>query len=385
VKQYFVFLLVVLLVAASGCSVEIPVSQVPVSSALPPSAMPPPTELAIPIPIIPGRTPTAITPTANAISTPAPLPVTWAGLNLSGKLLYNTYDSTLVTPEIHLLDLTTGARQIIFHFPNRSWIDAAVVSPDGKTLLLSYSPPSTDPYGGQGSIYSMPLDASTPPQLLVIPPSKQDQYSQPEWSPDGKTIYFVHINYQSMQTYDIMRMAYPDGKPETFVAHAYWPRPSLDGQHFLYVSLDPDSGINHLMVANADGSEAHEVPINELPVPQVIDVPMLSPDNKLILFSSPDGIQASRPGWVDRLLGVQLAHADGTLPSDWWSVPVAGGRAKSLTQIHALALYGVYSPNGNFVASYSSNGIFIMRPDGTELTMIVSDIGGALGTVNWLP
>jgi Tol biopolymer transport system component len=380
VKHNFLILSFILIIAVSGCSVEIPASPSPVSSIPAFSATPQPTENAIPITVIPGRTPTAI-----AVPTPVPLSVTWSGLNLTGKLLYNTFDSTLITPEIHLLDLTTGARQLIFHFPNRSWTDAVVVSPDGKTLLLSYSPPSTEPYGGQQSIYAMPLDASKPPQLLVIPPSEQDQYSQPEWSPDGKTLYFAHINYESMQTYDIMRMAYPDGTPEKFVEHAYWPRPSLDGQYFLYVSLDPDSGINHLFIANADGSDAHEVPVSGLPVPQVIDVPMLSPDNKTILFSSPDGIQAFRSNWFDKLLGVQRVYADGTLPSDWWSVPVSGGTAKSLTQIHALALYGVYSPDRNFVASYSSNGIFVMRPDGTELAMIVNDIGGALGTVNWIP
>jgi Tol biopolymer transport system component len=319
------------------------------------------------------------------VPTLAPLPVTWAGLDLTGKLLYNTFDITQLTSEIHLLDLTTGERQLVFHFPYRSWIDAVAVSPDQETLLISYSPPPTDPYGGQGSIYTMPIDASTAPQILVIPPSKSDQYLQPEWSPDGKTLYFAHINYQTMQTYDIMRMAYPNGQPETFIQHAYWPRPSIDGLHFLYVALDPDSGVNHLMIANTDGSETHEVPINGLPVPQVIDVPMLSPDNKTILFSSPDGILEFHPNWIDRLFGVQNVYADGTLPSDWWSVPVSGGEAKSLTQLHTLALYGVYSPDGNFVASYSSDGIFIMKPDGTELTMIVSDIGGSLGTVNWIP
>jgi len=360
--------------------VEIPVSPIPVSSSTASSATPQPSEIAIPITVIPGRTSTAID-----VPTPGPLPVTWAGLNLTAKLLYNTFDSTQITPEIDLLDLTTGVRQLIFHFPNRSWIDAVVISPDNKTLLISYSPPSTEPYGGQESIYTMPLDASSPPQLLVIPPSKQDQYSQPEWSPDGKTIYFAHTNYQTMQTYEIMRMAYPKGTPEKFVDHAYWPRPSLYGMHFLYVSFDLDTGTNHLFIANTDDSETHEVPISGLPVPQVIDVPMLSPDNKTILFSSPDGMQSVRPNWFDKLAGVQTVYADGTIPSDWWSVPVAGGRAKSLTQIQTLALYGVYSPDGKYVASYSSDGIFVMKPDGTELIMIVSDIEGALGTVNWIP
>jgi hypothetical protein len=37
------------------------------------------------------------------------------------------------------------------------------------------------------------------------------------------------------------------------------------------------------------------------------------------------------------------------------------------------------------MASYSGNGIFVMKPDGTQLTTLVSDMGGLAGTVNWIP
>jgi Tol biopolymer transport system component len=159
----------------------------------------------------------------------------------------------------------------------------------------------------------------------------------------------------------------------------------LDGKHFVFVSLDADTGLNHLFLANADGSDAHEIRISDLPVPQIIDVPMVSPDNRSILFSSPDGFKSFEPSWIDKVFGVQVAHADGSLPSDWWSVPISGGAARSLTQIQSLALYGAYSPDQKFVASYSASGIFVMKPDGTNLTMVVSDIGGIVGSVNWLP
>jgi Tol biopolymer transport system component len=231
----------------------------------------------------------------------------------------------------------------------------------------------------------MPLDASRPPELFVKPPSSADQYSQPEWSPFGDYIYFAHLNYDTMATYEIMRMAYPDGKPEKLIDQAYWPRLSFDGTRLVYVALDPDTGRNQLSLANPDGSDAHPVLVRGLPVPQIIDVPMISPDNQSILFSSPDGLSAFEPNWIDKLLGVQTALADGSLPSDWWSVPISGGKATRLTQIQSLALYGVYSPDRKYIASYSADGIFVMRPDGTEITKIVKDIGGIVGTVNWLP
>ncbi len=229
------------------------------------------------------------------------------------------------------------------------------------------------------------MDGSGSPELLIIPPTDQDQFSQPIWSPDGKYVYFAHINYQSMATYEIMRMVYPDGSLEKVVDHAYWPRLSEDGTRLLYVSLDPQSGMNLLFFANADGTDAHQVPINGLPVPSVIDSPMFSPDNQSIIFSSPVGLKASVPNWLDQLLGVTVAHADGSLPSDWWSVSASGGTAIQLTYVQSLALFGAFSPDKKHIASYSTDGIFVMKPDGSEVTMVVDDVGGIPGTVNWIP
>ncbi len=127
--------------------------------------------------------------------------------------------------------------------------------------------------------------------------------------------------------------------------------------------------------------------MNDLPVPSVIDAPMFSPDNQLILFSSPIGIKASAPAprWFDQLLGVQVALADGTLPSDWWSVPLGGGNVTRLTNIEATSLFATISPDKRFIASYSGGGLFVMNPDGTGLTLLIPDTGGIPGTVNWIP
>jgi hypothetical protein len=346
----------------SGCSVEI--SQPPVAIS-----------------------PVASTQNPNESPAPAKIPVTWGNLNLSGKLVYVAANDTSARVSVQSLDLKTGDLVTIFQVPQRGWVDAVAVSPDYKTLLLSYSPPMEAPYGGQGSIYSMPFDGSQPPQLLITPPTTDDLYSQPNWSPDGKYIYLAHINYESTPAYEIMRMSYPDGKPEMLTDHAYWPRVSDDNTLLVYVALEPKIGTNHLSFANLDGTDPHQVPVNNLPVPSVIDAPMLSPDHQSILFSSPIGIKASAPAlrWLDQLLGVEVALADGTLPSDWWSIPLTGGTPKQLTNVQSLALYGVFSPDQKSVASYSTDGIFVMKPDGTELTIIVSDIGGIPGTVNWIP
>ena len=359
-KFHFFRLGLVLAWSIAGCSVEVNQSPVAVS-------------------------PIASTQNPNESPAPAKVPVSWASLNLTGKLVFVAANNATNKVAVQSLNLENGDLVTIFQVPLRGWVDAVAVAPDHKTVILSYSPPMEVPYGGQTSLYRMPLDASEPPQLLITPQTNQDQYFQPAWSPDGKYVFLAHINYESMQSYEIMRMDYPDGKPEKLIDYAYWPRVSDDNTLLVYVALDPKSGTNHLSFANLDGTDSHQVPVNDLPVPSVIDAPMFSPDNQLLLFSSPIGIKAYAPRWFDRLLGVQVARADGTLPSDWWSVPVAGGTPKQLTNVQSLALYGVFSPDNQHIASYSTDGIFVMKPDGTDVTIIIKDVGSIPGTVNWIP
>ncbi len=181
-------------------------------------------------------------------------------------------------------------------------------------------------------------------------------------------------------------MAYPGGKPEKVLDNAYWPRLSDNSSRLTYVTLDPQSGANYLFVANTDGSQADQVPVQGAYMSSVIDVPMFSPDGQSILFSSQDPPQSFILKGLDTLLTMDLVHpTDGSIPSDWWSVPITGGVPKQLTHLGALSLYGNYSPDKQHIVSYSTNGIFVMAPDGTSVTTIVPDIGGIPGSVNWLP
>ena len=66
-------------------------------------------------------------------------------------------------------------------------------------------------------------------------------------------------------------------------------------------------------------------------------------------------------------------------------MPVGGGVPTQLTHIQAPGLYASISPDNQHIASFSGNGVFVMKPDGTGLTMIVNDVGGIAGTVNWIP
>ena len=84
-------------------------------------------------------------------------------------------------------------------------------------------------------------------------------------------------------------------------------------------------------------------------------------------------------------MGVSVAKADGTIPSDWWSVPISGGVATRLTNLQTLGLFASVSPDNQHIASFSQDNIFVMNPDGSGLTMLIPNTQGLPGTVSWIP
>lgn len=342
------------------------------------------------------------TPTSqpDALLPSTQIPVTWANLNLTGKLVYSigsVDEDNNYRIQIHILDLVTGEDTTVYTTPINAWIYYFSVSPDGTRLIMSFSlPPGENPAIVQ-ALYSMPLDGSKPPELLFMPRTREDQYVQVEWSPDGKYIYYTYVNYQFPDDpnriyplYKIFRMAYPvrgGGQEEHIAEGAYWPRLSRDLSRLVYISVDPLSIKNKLTIADPDGGNAQEVVITGSYVPDIKDAPLFSPDGQSILFSGavPVPPQSYQPNWLEKLIGMRVAKANGGVPSDWWSVPVSGGEITRLTNLNSSSLYGSISPDNRYIASYSAGGIFVMKPDGSGLTLLVPNLDGFSGTVNWIP
>jgi len=327
------------------------------------------------------------------IVTTTQIPVTWSNLNLTGRLVYinGTVAEDVFHLEIQVLDLLTGEVTTIFDAPKYSWVYYISVSPDHKQLLMTYSPPPGDNEPPDQNIYIMPLDGSQPPKPLFTPPTKEDDYVEVEWSPDGKYIYFSHANFQITPQpdqiyplYDVYRMAYPDGKPERIVEKAFWPRLSSDSSELAYISVDLFLRENKLFISDSDGKNAHEVVLSGQQIPDVKDAPIFTPDGKTLIFSAPVPAQAYQPNWLDKVMGVQIAKAH-NVPSDWWSVSVTGGAITQLTNIQTTNLFASFSPDGKHVASHSTSGIFVMKPDGSEVTMLVPNPQAVPGTVSWIP
>ena len=333
--------------------------------------------------------PTLNTNNATQASRPR-IPVTWADLNLSGKLVYSTVtaEGGNSAPKIQMLDLVTGEITTIFASSDNAWIYYMAVSSDATKLVMSYMPPSTPDSGSATSLYMLPLEEGATPEILFTPPTPDDRYIQVEWAEDESYLYFVHYNHvnqpadQLYPNYQISRMAYPGGQPEKILERAFWPRISANSSKLVYVTLDPFSGFNKLSLANTDGTNAQELLLSGVPA-DIIDAPIFSPDGASILFSAPAPAQAYQPNWLDRLLGIRIAKAH-NVPSDWWSVPIGGGAVTRLTQIQTIKLFASISPDQRQIASISGEGIFVMGVDGSNLRQLLFD-PGVTGTLRWIP
>jgi hypothetical protein len=336
-----------------------------------------------------GISPTLASTSATEATHPT-IPVTWADLDLSGKLIYITVTEAAgnSAPKIQMLDLVTGEISTIFASTDNAWIYYLAVSPDATRLAISYAPPSKPGSGSGTSLFILPLEAAATPEILFTPPTLDDRYIQVEWAEDEPYLYFVHYNHanqpadQLYPAYQISRMAYPGGQPEKILERAFWPRLSADSSKLVYVTLDPSSGFNKLFLANVDGTDAQEILLSSLPA-EIIDAPIFSPDGAAILFSAPAPAQAYQPNWLDQLLGVRIARAH-NVPSDWWSVPISGGAVTRLTQIQTIKLFASISPNRQYIASLSGEGIFVMGVDGSNLRQLLFD-PGVTGTLRWIP
>ena len=125
-----VILHVILLLGLFGCTMDVsqPPTAIPVSEVV--SASPTPDATA------------GTEPTQSASQT---IPITWANLNLNGRLVYNTVsqdNSGVFSPRIQMLDLATGEIKTIYAGEAGSWIYYLSVSPDSKQLAISYLPPA---------------------------------------------------------------------------------------------------------------------------------------------------------------------------------------------------------------------------------------------------
>jgi Tol biopolymer transport system component len=254
--------------------------------------------------------------------------------------------------------------------------------------VIAYSPPPSGDQVqlGYTGLYEIPAggtDSAPQPVLERVDP--QESYFYPAFTSDGKYLYFGHfipIRDPSGNTfkYTIERIEYPDGEPEVIVQDAIWPRPSPDGAKLAYLKFDMDTYEQELYLSDLDGQNAEPVlPAGVFPS---VDAQFFSPDGTALVFNAVGEGRSPALSWFDRLMGVQAAGAH-NVPSDWWSITIGEATAVRLTELYDTGMYGSFSPDGGHIGFISASGIYVMNPDGSEVTPLLPI--DALGTLEWVP
>jgi Tol biopolymer transport system component len=347
----------------AACSVAVPIPAQPTTGANP---------------ILPGSTPDQNTGNLPIAATPIP----WAGLGLKGRLILILQDSNGFA--ITSLDLITGNITQIFQADPGALLGSALVSPDGKQILLTYAPPASQQNQlTYTSLYLMPVDGSSPPKSLFATISDSDAYFAPTWAPDGKSIFTSHFHQGtdpsgSDSTYTIDQVTL-DGRIQPVIQNGQWPRLSPDGKQLSYVTAFSNNGQNDLYQASIGGQNIS--PVIKPGTFLAVDDHFYTPDGKSIIFSAVNPSTSYVPSFLDRLFGITVASAH-TIPSDWYEIPVAGGDIKRLTNLGNTGMFASISPDHNWIAFISATGIYVMKLDGTNLTQL-SPLA-ATGTVDWI-
>ncbi len=336
-----------------------------------------------------GTPPTATT--ASGSSSARRLPVTWADLGLTGRLFVAQVNSGVWT-----LDLVTGAISDVYRPPDLSqaWVNAASVAPNGRDVVLAYAPPpqAGEVQFGYTELWLTDLSGELQPRPLIRRADSRESFFTPSWSADGSSIVFAHLTRleagvsgtpEVVYTYRVERIGRDGGNPEAVVTDAYWPRLSKSGTRLAYVSFSfleaTDSG---LFLAGPDGEDPQRLTAADRFV--AVDSAIIAPDDQSLIFSAPSDPPAWRaPHPFSASWWVAAAEAH-TVPSDWWRIDLHDlGSAVQLTRVGHTGLVGDFSADGDWLAFMSDRGLFVMRPDGSQLTQLI-ELGGS-GSLEWLP
>ena len=320
----------------------------------------------------------AIPPYQPTISVPT-------DLHLTGKLILADFHQG-----IYRFDFATQALTPIFQPPQDSFLSSAALSPDGRTFAIVYSPSMdiSDPLYGIASLYTLPADGSGSPKPLLGGLRADYYYFSPWWSPDSESLYYGKLISPPLsgatptQTtgYFLARYSVSQQTAQDLLRNVLAVRMSADGKKLFYVSLDPTTTLSNIYEADPNGSHAQSL----LPGGEswIVDSLAVSPDGTSVAFSSADPTTGqSNVPWYIRLIGGGVAEAH-AVPSDLWFLKI-GGKPQQLTHFASNGIIEDFSPDGQYIVVSSGIAIYLIRPDGSGLTQILSD--PVFASLQWMP
>lgn len=297
-------------------------------------------------------------------------------------------------------------------------------SPDGSRILYV-----ADPGDGHWAVSVMNADGSDNHRLTDAP-----EAGWPDWSPDGKRIVYWATGAQGRGNIWVMNADGSGKRRVTDEAMTAFPRSSPDGSHILYQARQGKRW--DVWLVPAAGGQAMRI---SRPDQDVLGNGQFSPDGTTVLYQvmvgghgslwvgtfpgvngRPDytAVPTYRPGRLalDMDLGFGpsartwspdghsiafLMYALQPIPNGQlalsyklWVSDAEGYHTRSLTPADTGTLADrdpAWSPDGHWIAFWAWNagdlraGIWLIRPDGTDLTQLTEAFGADAFYPSWSP
>lgn len=342
-------------------------------------ATPTPTPVPFPTsgPIPSGPAPTSLPPSPLTPFPKSGPPALLSGLN--GKFVFAPGDGS-----IWLEDTPTATPRVLVNGTADVFAQAPAFSPDGNQVVFEQ-----DALNSQASLPTSILlvDADGKnEQVLVKAPDATSAFGWPEFSPDGKSIYYTKVGSKGVTEID--RVPVQGGTAERILDGARQGVLSGDGKLLAFVRFDLTRFTTSLWIAGADGHNPRPL-LNDSAFLALM-APHFSPDGQWILFSASGAaktplhaLNLSPERACEPLLLCMLAqpaYADG-LPWDLWEISTDGTSARQLTSVGADSPWPAWSRDGKYIMFMDTSGMYIVDVAQHTVTQINKNSGH--GVIDW--
>jgi hypothetical protein len=328
-------------------------------------------------------------PTGNDVATEfsADLQVVGSLDDLEGRLLFieERGQPNFRVGELHF---PSGEISTLFKAPENSWIYQVAESSLGD-VVISYSAPAESGAAilDRRGIYQLNgIGTENVVADALVPATKEDEVlAYPAWGPNGRILYYAEVvPNPKLRGAFIMRMIryiVSSDDREQILPMALLPAVSPNGEEVAYITVNPLTTVRSLFKADSFGDKPKML-ILEFDFPD-LDTPKYSQDGEWIYFIGLEDPNQQQ-GFLENLLfGVPAyAHENHEVPADWWRVPASGGEPERLTEIRLIIHDGAFSPDGKQFIFSTSEGLYGMNADGSNLRHLVKS--RAIKDIDWV-
>jgi copper transport protein len=299
---------------------------------------------------------------------------TRGALPLPGRLVFGPdFDNNL-----WLLQLSDGKAQPLTSLGPKEFPSNPAWSPDGRQIAFSYyrlPDAGAIPVPDGTDLYLMDSDGKRM-RALSIHKASGEALQYPAWSADGSAVYAGSAGPAGR---NIERVSIDSGKRVRVITNAAFPALSADGRWLAYVryAMPPERG-ESLWLSAPDGSRSREV-IGAQAFAKFFGV-RFSPDGNRLVFAAV-GQPAGRLSFLEHLLGIRPAHANGDL-WDLWVIDRDGSNLRPVTALGEDMPVAAWSPDGSHLAflgggsaSSAEAGVTIVAPEHKELRRLTAQPG----------